>query len=344
MKWLVMAAALLLPQAADADVPAQRLATLTHGVNFIGLFEYKTVPVLLNDIATVHRLGFRHIRMLVDPAVIWQTGEPQRLDRIIQAAMNANLGVILCMHSYVHYFADDPQTVARWTTAWKRLASHYATTNPDLLFFELVNEPPFTDGARWAAIQENLRQEVRAVAPNHTILMTGTPVSTSYALSQLPASKDDNVVYTFHLYAPMVFTHQDADWAGPDYGSVHGLQWPPSEPNLTNVQRKATANVQQDFKLIRQHGIAMIPDEISAAAEWGRQNHTHVMVTEFGVYRAAPLQSRLAWMQQARMALEKFDIGWTVWEYDGGFAIKPDVQFGCGPMLAALGLCKQEHR
>ncbi len=67
------------------------------------------------------------------------------------------------------------------------------------------------------------------------------------ALANLPPSPGDNIFYTFHLYALMVFTHQSADWAGADFGSVHGLQWPPVEPNLTNVQRSATTNVQEDF-------------------------------------------------------------------------------------------------
>ena len=333
----------LLVHSAAAEVPANRLATLSRGVNFINTFE-KPIPVIVNDIATVHRAGFRHIRIMVDPAWVWRSGEPEHLDQVVHAALAAKLGVILVMHSYDHYISDDPQTLERWNTAWKRLASHYANTNPDLLFFELVNEPPFQDMAHWVAIQEKFRQQVRSVAPHNTLLLTGTPTSTSVALTGLPPSSDDNVVYTFHLYAPMAFTHQGADFAGPNIESVHGLQYPPSEPNLANVEQRATPAERPELAKFGQQGTGVLPTEITPAADWARKNNAHLIVTEFGVYRTAPAASRVRWLHDARVTLEKFDIGWTIWEYDGGFGIKPDIEFGCGPVSIALGLCSQDHR
>jgi hypothetical protein len=53
--------------------------------------------------------------------------------------------------------------------------------------------------------------------------------------------------------------------------------------------------------------------------------------------------SRLAWLADARAALEAAGIGWTVWELDGLFGIVAGCDdSGCGPteagVLRALGL------
>ena len=300
----------------------------------------KSPTSLGDDVVAVKHAGFRHIRLFIDPAWVWRVGEPQRLDGLLHAAFAAKLGVILCMQSYVHEFADDPQLIARWTAAWLQIAQ--LTMPPPIPIcckFELVNEPPLTDVPRWTTIQETLRQQIRAVVPHHTLLLTGAPTSTSQALAQLPPSQDTNVVYTFHVYAPMVFSHQGADWADPAFGTIHNLQYPPREPNLSQVKRLASPKRQADLTTYGQLGSSVIPREVEPAEQWAEQHHVPLMVTEFGVYRvAAPPASRAAWLRDVRTVLERHRIGWTVWEYNGGFGIKSDIT-GCGPVASALGLC-----
>jgi len=333
--------AILISHSAAAEVPAQRLATLSRGVNLIDVFsDKKPLPALLNDLTTIQRNGFRHVRFFLDPAWVWRPGEPQRLDQVLKAAFAAKLGVIICMQSYVKEFKDDPVVIDRWTTAWKQIAAHYAKSDPDRLFFELVNEPPGTDVPRWAAIQEALRRNVRAIVPHHTLLLTGAPTSTSSALATLPPSEDDNVAYVFHVYAPMIFSHQGADWADPAFGTVHGLQYPPNPDNIEAIRRRISPSRQADLTEYAKLGRGIITREIEVANGWGRKYNVPLVVTEFGVYRAAaPPQSRAAWLRDVRQTLEHDKIGWTIWEYNGGFGIKPELDLGCGDLPASLGLC-----
>jgi endoglucanase len=325
---------------AVADVPANRLATLSRGVNLIDIFSNKTTANITDEINAVHQAGFRHVRFFVDPDWVWQAGEPQRLDQIIHAAFAAKLGVIICMQSYAHPLKeDDAHQLATWTTAWMKIANHYADTNPDLLFFELLNEPPFTDVAKWVNVQETLRRQVRAVVPHHTLLLTGSPTSTASALAQIPLSSDDDVAYVFHIYAPMVFTHQGAEWASPEFATIHGLQYPPSYPNLTITENAAAPQLREQIAAYGKLGRGVINNDIAPALEWAQHNHARLIVTEFGVYRPfAPPASRAAWLHDVRTTLEKSGAGWTVWEYNGGFGIKQDL-IGCGPLPLALGLC-----
>jgi len=329
---------LLFAHSAFAAVPADRLALLSRGVNLVDVFQ-KTAVQLDGEIVGVKRAGLRHIRFFVDPAWVWQNGEPQHLDQLIQHAQAAGLGVIICMNSYTKNFADDPQIIAAWTRAWQEIARHYADSNPGTVFFELVNEPPLADANRWATIQDGLRQVVRPIVPRHTLLLTSSPDSTALALTQLPISHDDNVVYTFHIYQPMVFTHQGAEWANPSFASIHDLQYPPQQPNLTIVERQASQERQADVRNYGRFGQAIMNGEIMLAVIWAREHDVSLAVTEFGVYRNAPPPSRAMWLRDVRTALEKNKVGWSVWEYNAGFGIKPELDLGCGPIPQALGLC-----
>ena len=54
------------------------------------------------------------------------------------------------------------------------------------------------------------------------------------------------------------------------------------------------------------------------AAHWG----VPVICNEFGVYKKnADPKDRAAWLNDVRSSLEKHNIGWTMWDYDGGFDV-----------------------
>jgi hypothetical protein len=62
--------------------------------------------------------------------------------------------------------------------------------------------------------------------------------------------------------------------------------------------------------------------EIAVAAEWGKRWNVPLTCNEFGVYREAALpEDRSAWIHDVRTALEKNGIGWTMWDYAGGFNV-----------------------
>jgi endoglucanase len=87
-----------------------------------------------------------------------------------------------------------------------------------------------------------------------------------------------------------------------------------------------------------------IEAEIAMAAAWGKKWNVPLTCNEFGVYRAAASpDDRAQWIHDVRTALEKYGIGWAMWDYAGGFSVvnqnngtrSPDEQ-----TLKALGLAK----
>jgi endoglucanase len=336
---------LVTASAVRAEVPAERLGVLSRGVNLTTAMDGRALPRVQADLAEIHRVGFHHIRVFVDPRDIVASANRrqapylQRLDAVVRSAIGDGLGVILCMASSRDPWTDKPTDAVErtWTRAWTFLARHYAATPPDKLFFELANEPGMSDDRRWSTVQDSLRRAVRAQAPRHTVLLTASPTSTAGVLAASAPSADGDVVYTFHLYQPMAFTHQGADWPGASqYKGFAGLEYPPNAANIASLAGRADPSVLEQYTRIGAH---MMAGEVDTVAAWARAHHVPVSVTEFGVFRRAPPASRAAWLGEARHRLEAASFGWTLWEYEGGFGIKPELAHGCDPIKSALGLC-----
>ncbi len=67
---------------------------------------------------------------------------------------------------------------------------------------------------------------------------------------------------------------------------------------------------------------ACIDAEIAQVAEWSRQRGVSVVCNEFGVYREyVDPRDRAAWVHDVRAALERYGMGWTMWDYSGSFGV-----------------------
>lgn len=228
------------------------------------------------------------------------------------------------------------------------LAAHYAQTDPERVFFEVLNEPEFEDAQQWAAVQTRAIAAIRQAAPHHTIIATAEHYSGLTDLLALEPVADPNVIYTFHDYEPFPFTHQGATWTIGEVRPLHGVPYPSSPENIA-------AAVAQEQSLADQHWIdtyglnrwdaGRIRSELSFAGKWAALHHVPVYCGEFGVYQPyADPAMRAAWLHDTRTALEEQGIGWAVWDYQGSFAVVTKTNGKAAPIPAiadALGLQPQ---
>ena len=123
----------------------------------------------LDDIAKMHAMGFDHVRLSIDPAIFdchgpWnQCERVQVLDEVIAKALSQDLAVILDVHpsdDYKRQLASSDNAVDRFAALWNQIATYYAKSNPDLVFFEILNEPE-VGVYRWAGIQQTLVSAIR---------------------------------------------------------------------------------------------------------------------------------------------------------------------------------------
>lgn len=289
------------------------------------------------DIALIAKLGFDHVRLSIDPVPLERPPLNQeglnadflgRLDRAVDAMLSNGLAVQIDIHPEEEYkqkikYGND--AVDRFTMLWRRLAAHYASRDQEKVFFEIMNEPEVNDPNRWTGIQAAAAAAIREAAPKNTIIATGPNWSGIADLLTQQPLPDPNVIYNFHFYEPHEFTHQGASWGQPWWIYTHGIPYPATESSMDDLVRQVpdAANRYAFEHYWLDHWDAhRIRLQIDAAAAWGKTNNVPVICNEFGAYRrVTDPASRMNWIHDVRTALEADNIGWTMWDYRGGFGV-----------------------
>src|SRR5260370_15979917 len=136
------------------------------------------------DIGLIKSMGFDHVRLSVNPQPMWRRGQADRipedylgyLDVAVQKILVRGLAVIIDIHpesDFKQKLGTDDSLVEQFADYWRALARHYSTTNPELVSFEILNEPEFHDRYRWQGVQAKLAVAIREGAPQHTIVVAG---------------------------------------------------------------------------------------------------------------------------------------------------------------------------
>jgi aryl-phospho-beta-D-glucosidase BglC (GH1 family) len=344
----------------------QRAEHLRRGVNLSGWFaqthdfsaqrmDSYTTPA---DFALIKSLGFDHVRLSIDPEPL--VNDPQlgslrlepmaRLDKTVHQITAAGLNVVLDIHAEENWIANlthGDDGAERFYAFWGTFAGHFAATDPEKVFFEIMNEPTLQDLYRWQGIQARAVARIRAVAPRHTVIATASFYSGIDNLLALEPVRDENVIYTFHDYNPMWFTHQGATWGSEGWAFLRGVPYPSTPENIQSVLGQEP-DERERFWLQRygweRWDAAHVGFEVAAAAEWAQRRGVPLYCGEFGVYKQyADPKMRATWISDMRTALESKRIGWAMWDYQGGFGL---VTKGSGgtvvdqAVVTALGLKK----
>ncbi|MFZ1086392.1 MAG: glycoside hydrolase family 5 protein [Terracidiphilus sp.] len=356
-------------RAAELQTAFHRAQHLKRGINASSWFaqsrDYSAAQTDrytdAQDIALMANLGFDSVRLSIDAAPLIGRSRGQdgmnaeflaRLDRAVDAMLAQGLAVQIDLHpedGLKQKLFTGNDGVDQLTALWRLLAAHYATRDPERIFFEILNEPEVNDPYRWAGIQARVAAAIREVAPKNTIIATGPNYSDIPDLLTQHPLPDGNVIYSFHFYYPHEFTHQGASWSVPYWNYTHDIPYPATESSMAEVL-KEVPNASNRYDLERYwldhwdgHRIRLLIDE---AAAWGKENRVPLICNEFGAYREhSDAQSRMNWIHDVRTALEADGIGWTMWDYRGGFGVvfKKDGQPAVvdTAVVDALGLKKQ---
>jgi aryl-phospho-beta-D-glucosidase BglC (GH1 family) len=342
----ILLTALLTPSRTSAqqadDLAFQRAQHLRRGINTSDWFaqssDYSvqrlrtfTTP---DDIRLIHQLGFDHIRLSIDadPLLGWQRNQPnstpfmEELDAIIKLAVEQKLAVVIDIHPQSRYkqsLLQGDEPVKRFAMLWRSLATHFASFDPNYVFFEIMNEPEQPDTYRWQGIQSFVADQIRSVAPDHTIIACGARWSGLEDLLPLQPLALPNIIYTFHDYEPFAFTHQGATWTDPAVQPLRNVPYPSTPENIANNLEQEPTLAGQFF--VQQYGLARwdahrIDVTLSFAERWTQLHHAPVYVGEFGVHRPyADPAARAQWLKDMRTMLEKHHLGWAMWDYQDNF-------------------------
>ena len=355
------------PQAHTRDTLAfHRAEHLRHGINASIWFAQHPSDYSVDrlrsfttedDLALMARLGFDHVRLSIDatPLLAWQhspggadTPFVQELDRVIHAILAQKMAVVVDLHPEDDYKATllhGTEPVQRFGMLWQALAKRYADLDPELVFFEIMNEPEQDDPFRWQGIEATVANQIRSVAPHQTIIAAGAHYSGLTDLLRFEPIAVPNVIYTFHDYEPFAFTHQGATWTDPAVIPLRDVPYPSTPKNVA-------ANEQQEPTLagryfVAEYGFARwdaarVDATVAFAEQWGRQYGVPVYCGEFGVHKPyADPAARARWLEDMRTALERHHLGWAMWDYQTNFGAvtkKDGITTPDAEVIRALGL------
>ena len=250
------------------------------------------------------------------------------LDTALDVILAQNLAVIVDIHPSDEFkirLNKEDRHVEAFAKFWTSLAKHLSTRDPERVFLEVINEPMVEDPYRWYGIQAKLIAAIRSGAPEHTIIASGHRWSGLYELLSLQAYADPNIIYNFHFYEPFTFTHQGATWAGNNLPYFQKVPYPATRDGV--MQILDTVKDEPARYVLQQYGESgwnaeRIDREIGNAAAWAAKRHVFLTCNEFGAFRRfAPPADRAVWIKDMRTTLEKYGIGWTMWDYAGGFGV-----------------------
>jgi len=325
----------------NSSLAQQRARHLRRGINLSEWFAQVYDPrgytkehlvgwVTADDIALIKSMGFDHVRLSINPEPMMHHNEADRipadylgyLDGAVKMILDHGLAVILDMHPDSDFKAKLVQRddeVEQFSDFWRALARHYSTYDPEMVYFEMLNEPEFRDRYRWAGVQATLAVAIRDGAPKHTIIAAGANWSDIDDLLELTPLSDPNVIYNFHFYDPHTFTHQGATWGENYWHFETKLAYPAEMQNAEQValEQPDRLNRVRVLRYALDHWDAnRIAVEIGQAAEWAKHWNVPLTCNEFGVYRKdSDPQDRARWIHDVRATLEHDGIGWNMWDY-----------------------------
>jgi aryl-phospho-beta-D-glucosidase BglC (GH1 family) len=333
-------------RAAELRTAFARAQHLRHGINASEWFaqspqDYSVARTTRYtddaDIALMAKLGFDNVRLSIDSAPLekgplGQDGLNEdfiaRLDHAVDTMLANQMAVQIDVHPESDYktrIRDTSEGVERFAMLWRKLAAHYATRNPEMVFFEIMNEPEVRDPNRWAGVQGRAAAAIREVAPHNTIIATGPNWSGIADLLTQQPMPDGNVIYNFHFYEPHEFTHQGAGWGAPYWIYTHGIPYPATENSMQEILKQVPDPANRyalEHYWLDHWDAHRIKLQMDAAAAWGHEHNVPLICNEFGAYRhVMDPGSRMNWIRDVRTALEADGIGWTMWDYRGGFGV-----------------------
>jgi endoglucanase len=329
------------------SVPASRLAHIRHGINasewFAQVWDQKGYTKehfeswnTAADFALIKSTGFDHVRLSINPQPMMDAERRQNgsaeyfgyLDAAVKMILDAGLAVELDMHpdsDFKQRLAKEDDSVERFAAFWRMFAQHYSSWDAERVFFEVLNEPEMRDEYRWYGVEAKLCAAIRQGAPNHTIIAAGGKWDDDDDMVFLEPLPDPNVIYVFHFYEPHIFTHQGATWGAYYWRWVKGLHYPSSPENAAQVAAAVPEAVNR-LSVIRygqdHWDAARMEAEINQADDWAKRHKVPLICNEFGVFRNfSDPKDRAAWIKDVREALERHNIGWTMWDYSGSFGV-----------------------
>lgn len=286
------------------------------------------------DIRRLSTWGLDHLRLPMDYNVLREENGTFKKDgfdyvkRAVEWCRKYGLNVILDLHKTAGYsFDKDEQEHGFFAeesyqeyfyTLWEKIARKFAGYG-DQVAFELLNE--VTDEKTmdaWNRISQECIRRIRKITPTVKILVGGYWNNSVAAVKDLAMPADENIVYNFHCYEPLIFTHQGAGWIDTmpsDYRMSfdHDMSvfWDRTKEYLPNNMIMLEPAKDIAHALDSEFFEKLFAEAVSVAEE----RNVPLYCGEYGVINLASPEDTLKWYRSIHAVFEKYGIGRAAWSY-----------------------------
>lgn len=286
------------------------------------------------DIATIDSWGADHVRLPVDyenieneDGSIKEDGYTY-IDNCISWCRKYHLNLVLDLHKTYGYIFDDPAYSSeffynpkmqdRFLSLWKNIINRYYKDS-DILMLELLNEVvPSNVVDEWNDLAARAINVIRSVSKNVKILYGGVSYNAVTSIKKLLPPQDANIIYNFHCYEPLIFTHQTAWWVEDMPKDFH-MNYPGSIDDYIKISKTMKGAMCGALADENVRPSSLGPDFFEAifkdGIETGEKYDVPLYCGEYGVIDQAPPEDTVRWFRDINTVFEKHGIGRAVWNY-----------------------------
>ncbi len=288
-----------------------------------------------SDIAQIASWGFDHVRLPFNYDLFVDDIKPdnymedrlQILDDVLMWCKKYRLNLIMDLHKapgYYFFNADlnipnpllnDPAYQKRFIDIWRMLAHRYIAEG-DNLAFELLNEVVEPPASRWDAIAGKAIDTIREIDDDRTILYGGINYNSVYSLKDMEIRDDPRIVFNFHFYEPLLFTHQ-LIWPPICQAYNRQLQYPGEFHGLDEFLIKNPQYAEGSKRYIgRRIDKETMWMDFKPVADFIKTHpYQQLYCGEFGVNKRIPAESKRAWLSDIVDIFNELKIGHAAWDY-----------------------------
>jgi endoglucanase len=313
-----------------------------QGVNLGGwLSQFKRLDhehfgtfITKRDITRISDWGMDHVRLPIDYRIIEDDEKPftyqesglAYIDNCLAWCQETSLNVVLDLHRAPGYSFDasagkntlftSNQAQLRLVALWEALIKRYANRKGPKIIFELLNEIVLPSSEPWNILAHRLHRAIRAIAKEAMLMIGGNEWNAVGTMKEIEPFDDPNVLYTFHFYEPLPFTHQKAYWTDDIKYFDKELTYPGP---VTGLETYLQQYPQYGKRLGRYIGQFMNEEEmrkdLEPAIQFAEKTRKPLYCGEFGVIDRAPKDSRINWYRDIIRIFRENEIGYACWSY-----------------------------
>lgn len=304
-------------------LPKERRLAIT-----IGDMEHFESYITEEDVAYIASLGMDHIRLGFDQIVLEESPYQYR-ENILGLLHNFhawcnkyNLRLVLNMHKAVGNYCDIPDEAGlmqqeelqnRFIGVWAMLEQEFSQDNS--VVFELLNEVVYCTAEEWNSLAERTIHAIREQNKDRLIVVGCINWNNPPGLDSLKVYDDENILYTFHCYAPYEFTHQQGVLQHAALYYNRKLAWPCDDVERYRDYHRlfGTDNAYPEFERM---DIAYLRSYMEPAKRFmERHPDKFLWCGEFGTIRHCKMEYRENWMRDMIKILKEWGIPYCVWNY-----------------------------